>query len=241
MKRFLSLMTFVIILCATVSVPAYASDEKQERVVYDRVGVFTDSEIAEIEAAARIYYADSYASVYVVTARSNFSTGYDGDDFLSEYDISGDGIVLIINDNANRNYNIYPYGKCYSKISDEEYNEILDFPDVYRNIKSGKYKSGAIACIKLCEEACRPNVKGYVIGAAVTIGITVLVFVLCTVYSYKRKLRSEKYPLNRFARLNLNLHRDDFITKFVTVQVIKSSSSSGGGKGGSRGGGRGGR
>ncbi len=242
MKRALYLFITFIMLFTLFSIPTYASAKKQEKVVYDRVGVFTESEIAEIEVAAKKYYAKSYASVYVVTARTATSTGYDGDDFLSEYGISGDGIVLIINDNVNRNYNIYPYGKCYSKISDSEYNEILDTPAVYNNIKSGNYKSGAIACIELCEIACRSNVKGFVIGAFITVSIITLIFVSCTVYSYKKKSRSEKYPLNRFARLDLTLRRDDFITKFVTVHVIKSNSSSGGGsRGGSRGGGRGGR
>ncbi len=240
MKRYLSLLIFFVTVFALFSLPIYSRAEKQEKVVYDRVGAFTDIEIAEIEDAARRFYADSYASVYVVTARNNISTGYDGDDFLREYGISGDVIVLIINDNQNRNYNIYPYGKCYSKISDDEYNEILDAPSVYNNIKRGNYKSGAIACIELCEKACRPNVSGFVIGSSVTIGIIILIFVSCTVYSYKRKSRSEKYPLNRFARLDLNLRRDDFITKFVTVQVIKSSSSGSGSRGGG-GGGRGGR
>ncbi len=240
MKRFLSLLITVITVYASFSVSSFAKADNQEKIVYDIVGIFTDSEIAQIEEAAKRFYAKSYASVYVVSARTASPTGYDGDDFRSEYDISGDGIILVINDNANRNYNIYPYGKCYSKISDKEYNEILDSPDVYYNIKGGNYKSGAIACIELCEKACRPNVVGYVVGASVAVVISVLIFVLCTVYSYKKKSRSEKYPLSRFARLDLKLRKDDFITKFVTVQVIKSSSS-GGSRGGSRGGGRGGR
>lgn len=240
MKRFLSLIITFITVCAFFSVSSFAKADNQEKIVYDRVDVFTDFEIAEIEEAARRFYAKSYASVYVVTARTNDPTGYDGDDFRSEYGISGDGIILIINDNSRRNYNIYPYGKCYSKISDSEYNEILDTPSVYNNIKSGNYTAGAIACIELCEKASRPNVGGYAVGASITVAITVLIFVLCTVYSYKKKSRSEKYPLSRFARLDLKLRRDDFITKFVTVQVIKSSSSSGS-SGGSRGGGRGGR
>lgn len=240
MKRFFALLITFITVSSFLSFSVFASAEKQEKTVYDRVGIFTETEIAEIEAAAKRFYAKSYACVYVVSVRTEISTGYDGDDFRNEYGISGDGIILIINDNSRRNYNIYPYGKCYSKISDSEYNEILDTPSVYNNIKSGNYTAGAIACIELCEIACRPNIAGYVIGASVAVLIAVLIFVLCTVYSYKKKSRSEKYPLSRFAKLELKLRRDDFVTKFVTVQVIKSSSS-GGGRGGSRGGGRGGR
>ena len=141
MKRFFALLITFITVSSFLSFSVFASAEKQEKTVYDRVGIFTETEIAEIEAAAKRFYAKSYACVYVVSARTEISTGYDGDDFRNEYGISGDGIILIINDNSRRNYNIYPYGKCYSKISDSEYNEILDTPSVYNNIKSGNYTS----------------------------------------------------------------------------------------------------
>lgn len=236
MRKLIGFIVFLCLIFPCFSVNTFALNE---RIVYDRAGIFTASEIAEIEEAAGKFYKDSYASVYVVTDDSRYANSYDGDDFLGEYGISGDGIILVITDNQYRNYNIYPYGKCYSKISDNEYNEILDDTGVYNKIKSGDYVTGAINCIKLCEVACRPNVAGYVIGALITVLCITGIFVGCTVYSYKRKSRSEKYPLSRFARLDLSLRSDDFITKFVTVQVIKSSSS--GGRGGSRGGGRGGR
>lgn len=236
MRRFVTALFFAIMLFSCFFITAFASDNQQKKVVYDRAGVFTESEINGIEAAAKNFYADSYADVYVVTDDSFDAEDYQGDDFRREYGISGDCIVLIITDNGNNNYNIYPYGKCYSKISDSEYNGILDDPRVYSNIKSGNYSEGAIRCIELCEIACRPNVRGYVIGAIITVILITGIFVGYTVYSYKRKMRSEKYPLDRFARLQLNLSRDDFITKFVTVHVIKTNSS-----GGSRGGSRGGR
>ena len=240
MKKVITLLLLSLILISTLCITCYADVSDQEKVVYDRAEVFTKSEIAEIEAAARRFYAKSYASVYVVTDNSRYANTYDGDDFMTEYGISGDGIILVITDNANRNYNIYPYGKCYSKISDGEYNDILDTSSVYNNIKAGYYKAGAISCIELCEIACRPNVMGYVVGAVIVVLAITGIFIGCTVYSYKKKMRSEKYPLDRYARLDLTVRRDDFITKFVTVQVIKSSSS-GGSRGGSRGGGRSGR
>ena len=239
MRRIFATVILAIVLVSVFSLTAFAAADPLDKIVYDRAGVFTPSEIAEIEAKARELYKNSYASVYVVTDDSPYANGYEEEDFISEYDIVGDGIILVITDNANRNYNLYPFGKCYSKISDAEYNEILDDSRVYNNIKSGRYKEGAIACIELAEIACRPNVAGYVIGASVTVIVIVGIFVGCTVYSYKRKMRSEKYPLNRFARLDLNVQRDDFITKFVSVQVIRTNSSSGGG--GRSSGGRSGR
>lgn len=240
MKRISSFLILTVLLILSLSVTASASSDDAKRTVYDRAGVFTQSEISDIEAAAEKYYAKSYASFYVVTDTSAIPSYSDGDDFLREYGISGDCIVLIITDNYAKNYNIYPYGRCYSKISDEEYNRILDDSGVYGNIKSGRYASGAVRCMELSEIACRSNVGGYVAGALITVTIITGIFVGITVYSYRRKLRSEKYPLDRFASLDLNLKRDDFITKFVAVTVIRSESSSGG-RGGSRGGGRSGR
>ena len=237
MKRLTFLILFLLLIALCMPFNVFALNEK---IVYDRAGIFTDSEIARIESAAREYYKKSYASVYVVTDISYYANSYDGDDFCSEYGISGDGIILVITDNANRNYNIYPFGKCYDKISDNEYNKILDSYGVNYNIKAGNYVEGAINCIRLCEVASRPNVGGYVLGAAITVICITGIFIGCTVYSYKRKSRSEKYPLGRFARLDLSLSRDDFITKFVSVQVIRSNSSGGGG-GGRSGGGRSGR
>lgn len=240
MKRTLSSLTLALVLIFSLFTVCYAGSEPNYKAVYDRAGVFTEAEIKEIEAAVQKYYADSYARAYVVTDGSTDPRNYTGDDFLREYGISGDVIVLIITDNAKKNYNIYPYGKCYSKISDAEYDGILDDSGVYNNIKSGRYALGAIRCIELCETACRPNIRAYVIGAAITVTLITGIFVVCVVYSYKRKLRSEKYPLDRFARLDLNVRRDELVNRFVTVTVIRSESS-GGNRGGNRGGGGGGR
>ena len=77
-------------------------------------------------------------------------------------------------------------------------------------------------------------VPSLVISLLVAIGASVGV-----ILKYRKKLHSESYPLDRYAKLDLNVANDNFITKTVSrVRVKDSSSSSGGGRssgGGSRG------
>ena len=43
----------------------------------------------------------------------------------------------------------------------------------------------------------------------------------CIIYSYKRKSRSDKYPLDRYAQLDLTHSNDIFTGSFVTRRRIK--------------------
>ena len=68
------------------------------------------------------------------------------------------------------------------------------------------------------------------------------------IVKYKTKVRSEIYPLDKYAKMKLTNSSDNLIGSFVTHRVIQSSSNSssgrsfGGSGGGSRGSGhRGGR
>jgi hypothetical protein len=63
------------------------------------------------------------------------------------------------------------------------------------------------------------------IGAASGVIVTGI-FAGVVVYSYKRKLRSEIYPLDRYASLELTGRTDIFIGKFVTRRTINTGNSS---------------
>ena len=53
-------------------------------------------------------------------------------------------------------------------------------------------------------------------AGVVAVGITVAV----VVYNYKKKLQSEKYPLNKYANLDLTDRQDIFTGSFITRRRI---------------------
>ena len=230
-KKYIAYM-FILIVFSVFFLNSCKKDQR-EKIVYDKADILTTAEESEIEAEAKKYFEDSFSAIYVVTDDSENYENYQGDDFLNEESIQqGDIIVIIVTDNESRNYNIYEYGKSYKKISYDEHFEILDDPGVYKNIKSGNYKAGIIRCMELCAYECRTDFFAiFAIAIAVAILITGI-FVGCIIYSYNKKIRSEKYPLDRYAKLDLKVSNDSFVGKFVTVSVIKSSSFHGNRSGG---------
>lgn len=236
----LMLLVFITVLSAA-GLPVFA---QKGSVVYDYAGIFSDADKQRIEDAAKTHFSDNNCSVYIVTKPVG-EYDYWGEDFL--YDNKGldkNCVVLIFSCNSANEYDMYTYGKCDRLISDGEVNTILDDTDVYDNIKyNDDYVTGAIRFIKLSAEATVTEV-----GPAIIVGIifgliaAIIVFV-CVITSYNKKQRSEKYPLNRFASLNLTDSRDNFAGTFITKKIIQTNRGRSGGSGGSGGGGghRGGR
>ncbi len=235
MKK-LSVILITILLLLTFAIGVFALP--QDKYVYDRVGIFTDSEISELEAYAEAVYEKIKCQIYIVSDNTQNVT-YWGDDFTREYGISGNSIILIITANSRNNYNLYTYGNAYSKISNSEVNKILDHKDVYNNIKSGKYFEGAKAFITESADAYKPNVGAIVAIALIFASLSSIIFAVCVYNNYNKKLRSVQYPLDRYAKLELREKSDNFAGTFVTKRRIQTSSSRGR-SGGSRGGGGGG-
>ena len=213
---------------------------EQERYVYDRAGIFDDSEIEALEAEAKKYFASSYASLYIVTDDSDFVSYY-GEHFISEYSIPKNSVVFIITANSRHNYDVYTYGKCNFKISNAEIDRILDDDGVYGNIKNGRYFEGAKAFIPLAADACATNVNAIIAMTVILSLVSGVIVIAGVTASYKRKSRSDKYPLNRYCKLELTLDRDDFRGSFVTHRRINTGNggrgrSGGGGGSGHRGG-----
>ena len=154
-----------------------------------------------------------------------------------------DIVILLIDDfgEASREYKLLTYGRGYDILSDEGVSNILDDATVYRELKRGNISEGIVRFSDLLVkevEAKREQDKRSVIFATVVIAIASAGgSVGFVVYKYKKKLKAPIYPLSKYARLDLSLSRDDFITSFVTRTKITSSSSGGGGgrRGGSRG------
>lgn len=232
MRKITILLPLITILLSFTCLNVFAAD--QEKYVYDRADLFSDPEIEAIESEARKYFGASYASIYIVTDDSDYVSYY-GDHFISEYKVADNCIILIITANSRHNYDLYTYGKCYYKISNAEVDYILDHDGVYGNIKNGRYYEGAMSFISLASESCETD-RSAVVGLTVTLSlISGAIVIISVIASYKRKSRSDKYPLNRYCKLDLTRERDDFRGSFVTHRTINS----GGGKGGRSGGGGG--
>ncbi len=243
-----------LVLIMTLSVFSFTVSADSKKSVYDRAGLFTDSEIAQLEAKANELFGDIDCDIYIVTDNSQnyiYYNGYEkvpywGEHFIEEYGITGNSIVLIITANRNNNYNLYTYGEAYSKLSDSDVDTILDYDDVYYNIKSGDYFEGAMAFIEVAFDEYTLSFGELMTVALVIASIVTIILFICVYISYNKKMRSEKYPLNRYAKLDLKEQTDSFAGRFVTHRRIPrstGSSSRGGGRSGGGGGGghRGGR
>lgn len=206
-------------------------------IVCDKAGVFTASEVKRINDAAEKAFSKLGTDIYIVTAPT---TSYWGDHFRADFNISSDCIILIISDNYAKNYNMYTYGNANRKISDSEFNKIVDASSVYNNIKSGKYADGAVAFIELSAKEYKTDWAAVITLGIVIGGITAIVVWFSVFFYYKRKMHSEKYPLSRYAQLDLKVKTDTFAGSFITTRVINHNTGGRGSSGGFRGGGGGG-
>ena len=236
MRRLTALTFVLIIVFMLFCVPSFADDCGG---VIDSAKLFTDAQIAEIEKAMDEYFAGTGNSVYIITDMQDY---YNWASLKSAYpSLNSDAVVLLIIDNYSNNYTIFTNGNCTRKISDGEVNTILDDPNVYNNVKTtGDITAASLRFIELSAEACKAQVAlAIIIGVCVGLGAAGITGAVI-IYTYKKKLRSEKYPLGAYTKLDLTGSSDQFAGSFVTRRVINRNNGSrgGGGGGGGRRGGR---
>ena len=139
-------------------------------------------------------------------------------------------------------YELFTKGSPDTDISDKEADKILDNEKVYDNIKSGNLTEGILEYVSLAETAVKGTLRNSfkkVFVPSLVISFSVAAIAAVSVIAiYKRKQHSPSYPLEKYARLDLNVSRDTFRNKFVTR--VRINTSSGGGGGGRSGGGGGG-
>ncbi len=239
--KYLTVFLLVLLSLSLLSVSLFADSE--QKTVYDRAGLFTQEESNELEFRANELFSKLEYDIYIVTDRPSISyspVSYFGDDFIDEYGITGNTIILIITANRDNNYDTYRYENAYNKLSDSETDRILDNSDVYYNIKSGEYFEGAMAFIELTYDEITLSIGELTAIAVIIALIIALIFFICVYVSYNKKMRSEKYPLERYATLDLKENTDAFAGRFVTSRRIPRSNGSGRSGGGRSVGGGGG-
>lgn len=230
---------FVIVAAVVLLSLTVIGSGASSSCVIDNAGLFTAEEIASIDATATAVGEKYGLTYYVVTTRER----YWGDDLIRDLglDKNDDMIFLIISDYPYETqvyYDMYYYGMAEKRISEGEVDDILDDPVVY-GIKRGNYAEGVERFIELSGEATRVPWLS-ITFVALLIGTVVGIIIAVNVNSsYKKKLQSESYPLDRYAKLKLTDKNDKFAGKRVATMVV-SGGGPRGGHGGGFGGGHGG-
>lgn len=235
------IMSLAFAYLFAVGASAYGST-----VITDEGNFLTEEEKMEITLALMEAERSTGMSVRAYTYYGSYY--YDYVDYMYDHSTKQDLVLLVIQyDEWDDEYYYYidTNGAPHSLITDDEIDRILDNPNVYDNIKSGDLAQGILAFAPLAATAInshlRPNI-GRVITVSVIIAVCISFIVcLCIFISYRKKQHSPSYPLERYARLDLRVSRDTFLTKTVSRVRINTSSSSGGGSRSGGGGGGGGR
>ena len=246
-KGIIIFLTLMLLLSSLLLLPVGAETQIPE-YVFDRAGLLDSEAVVGLTVQIDQLRAGTNCNFFVAT--HEMKTSYDeywGVEFLQDYGYSEQSnmIILIVTlDRETYYYNMYTYGDATRKIPDHEVDYILDRPEVFNNIKSGSLEEGISAFLDHSAKAYDGLVGPFYIRAFVVSLIIALVvggLVCLAVYNaYKAKKRSVDYPLDRFAKLELNDKQDVFAGSFVTKRVINTNNGSGRGGSFGGGGGRGG-
>ena len=241
--RILSVLCLILLFTSALAIASFALGEPSVRVI-DLAGILSASEKEELELAAQEAEVASghLHRVFI----SDDEDGFYDSRILSELDLSYTDSVTIIfveREDGVLYYELITYGNANEEISEAESGRILDDDTVYTNIKGGNVATGVKRALSLSTVALSGALRKSFIEAfvpALIVGLVVaLIFAAVIIVSYKRKLKSASYPLERYTNMRLNVSHDTFLGKFVTRVKIRSNSSasgrSGGGGGGSRG------
>lgn len=236
-RSFWSFFLCFIFLSTAVSFCIYAlNDESRvlpDDFICDTANVFSAIQKDDINREISEQFEELDCAVYILTVSDG--SDYDVYDLISEYNLSGNMIILTLMDNNYHNYWLDVFGDADRKIKYSESELILDAEGVYGNIKSGKLYEGTLEFIRLSKEYYCVNWL-LVIGISATIGAFVALLVaIIIIVCYKRKLKSTIYPLEKYANLDLKYSDDIFLGAHVTRRVIRDDDH-GGGHGGGHGG-----
>ncbi len=235
----------LLILCCVLPLWVFA-DNPVGGTVYDAGSYLTETEVQDLQAKIDRFYEKTGAKfiIYTTTVKN-----YDGETIVRQlgYSENDDLIIFgITHDYDGYHYYMDTYGDTYTRIDDDEFNDILDDPRVAK-IKQSEFASALSAVIEESQDAYGTKNGRWVVCGVVgclIAAIIALIAFFAVRRQYVRKLRGESYPLEHYTKLELQQSEDTYLRKNVTRTRISSGSSSrGGGRSGGGGGGghRGGR
>lgn len=241
----LTLLAVLLALPCLLLLPVSAATD----AVTDSTGTLTVAQVTELCDLAQTEGARGGIGLYAVVTESEY---YDQFDFMDDYGLSEEDdfvLLIVFHDTFERAwyYDIYTFGSADRALSNREIGLILDAPEVYDNLKTGRIYEGLCGFMPLVADymltdakaPLGPHIAFSVIGAMVISGIAVLVVVL----KYRMKVKPTNYPLDQYATLKPGRAQDIFLGSSVTSHTVSSSSGGSGGSSGrgSGGGHRGGR
>lgn len=228
---------------------------------YDYENFFGDDEVKSINETCSKIAKKNKLAIFVSTTKRNYSWAeINGDQFRKLNNLSQDEtfVVIILNkstdSNATYHFDIYTYGKAYSRITENEIDAIL-YSSAGDNILSSN-QTEVLDGIKGVAEKCGTAFSfvlpksSWLVPCIIALILSILIafFVNKGIKkSYSRKRANQTYSLSSNSKLNLKEQSDIYVTSTITSVVIRDdnhSRSSGGGfssGGGSGGGHRGGR
>ncbi len=239
------LMVFCLFISLIFSFSSFAVDEYFIDETYELTGEnsfeSTLQSISEKHNVHVLIYAYTYTGSYVSDAEILRKFG------LSTYD---DVVVLVLEKYAySEEWHCFltTYGTGFDKISDSEVEYLMKDGGIMDDALSDNMEEGLIRYLDFIDRSLEGN--GIPIITRIWIPILLallggLIAFLCVFIPYKRKVRSECYPLKEFTNMDLTYSDDHFTGSTVTRRHVprsSGSSSRSGGGGGSRGGRRGGR
>lgn len=227
-KLYLTLiLIFVLALALALSLSADSG-------VYDELDALSDYEEQEVESALKRAARDTGFSFYVgiVSNANNYSS------FVSRYSLDDNNTVILLVDwyYGEYSYVMHTFGKAQSRFSVSEENAVLDSPEVYNAIKSGRLKDGLCSFASQARDACMPSWGTLIIVSAIVLLVTGGIFVAVVVSKYRKRKRGSSYPFDKFTTVDMTDCSDIFVTKTITRYRYRSSSSSSGGSSGGGGG-----
>ena len=186
--------------------------------------------------------------IYAYRYDENYGYHRTDSQILYEYDLStySDDVVLLILEkytvSGEWHCFLSTYNEGYDRISDSEVDYMLRDGGSLDYALTVSMSAGLNDYLSDVDRALSGNAIPIVkrLGGPLLIAaLGALIAFLCVFISYKRKVRSDCYPLKEFTNMNLTYSDDQFTGKTVTRRHSprsKGSSRSGGGGGGRRGG-----
>ena len=245
-KKFMSILTIIVCIMLIFSVNSsafYIKNINNEPIV-DESGFISPAN-KKIISEALINATEKTkiefrVFVYDYNVENNLIDMYDYEDMVGEH--FSDLVLLIVSyEYGEYYYELFTKGAANEKISDKEADKILDNKEVYESIKSGDLTGGILKYISLAKTAVSGTLRNSfadVFLPSLVISLSVAAIAVIAVYAvYKRKQHSPSYPLEKYARLDLNVSHDTFVTKTVSRVRVSDSSSGTSSRSGSSGGG----
>jgi uncharacterized membrane protein YgcG len=199
-----------------------------EAWIYDDAGILSGSEEANLYD--ELYKIGNNEYIYIIITSRESYIGME-DEFFKEYvankgfNADEEEIVGLTINMSSRRYDLFTYGKSYSKITDYEITKIEN--KVEKNLRKGDYYEAIVNFAKLSYKYYNPPIAAIIVPLVVAIIIAVIILIVI-ILKYKHHLNNNSYPLNQFSSINYTETRDIFLGSSVIKHRIDTDSDSGG-------------